>query len=324
LGRYEAKFLVDFYYTVQDNRIRSDAQVREHSESGEPNKVVEWCGENFRVFENNIKNALNAFSDSYIVGQWMRSICGIGPVISAGLLAYIDIKKAPTYGHIWRYAGLDATVIWPNKDSLDKWFDVYVPEGHNPHDTIKLACTYFGRNYDTLVRYMTPEGKTLPTINNQTLKKAIMRRPWNAELKVLTVFKLGECFVKVQGNEKDFYGQIYRRRKDRELEMNLDKKFKDQADRQLAEKKIGKTTDCYKHLKEGMLPPAQIHARARRYAVKLFLAHLHHVMFEDFNGHKPRIPFPFEKLRHDEKHYIPVPNWPSGDYEGRKLTELID
>jgi hypothetical protein len=36
------------------------------------------------------------------------------------LLARIDIVKAPTAGHIWRYAGLDPTVRW-NKGEKRPW-----------------------------------------------------------------------------------------------------------------------------------------------------------------------------------------------------------
>jgi hypothetical protein len=46
------------------------------------------------------------------MGIWAREICGIGPVISSGLIANIDITKAPTVGHIWRYSGLDPTSKW--------------------------------------------------------------------------------------------------------------------------------------------------------------------------------------------------------------------
>jgi hypothetical protein len=46
------------------------------------------------------------------MGKVMKEIKGIGPVISAGLLAHIDINKALTPGHIWRFAGYDPTASW--------------------------------------------------------------------------------------------------------------------------------------------------------------------------------------------------------------------
>jgi hypothetical protein len=51
------------------------------------------------------------FGSTTVLGQWCRSICGIGPVITAGLLAHID-NQAPTAGHIWNFAGLNPNVTW--------------------------------------------------------------------------------------------------------------------------------------------------------------------------------------------------------------------
>ena len=45
-------------------------------------------------------------------------------------------------------------------------------------------------------------------------------------------------------------------------------------------KKVGKGTEAYKHYSKGMLPPAHVHAMARRQVVKLFLAHWHEEMYE--------------------------------------------
>ncbi len=58
-----------------------------------------------------------------------------------------------------------------------------------------------------------------------------------------------------------------------------------------------------------MLPPAErIQLRAQRYAVKLFLAHLHHVWHEIAFGTPPPKPFVIEHM--GRAHYIAPPNWP--------------
>lgn len=111
----EARFLVDAYYQMQQDRIRAAHQMRTLEEAGEPNQVLDWLFANTEVLEKNIKAALGKYSQANPVGQWAESIVGIGPVISAGLLAHIDITKAPTVGHIWRFAGLDPTVVWKEK-----------------------------------------------------------------------------------------------------------------------------------------------------------------------------------------------------------------
>lgn len=112
LSDAEARFLVDAFYTMQNNRIRAGNQIRALTKSEEPHETLNWLESNADVLERDMKRALDAYSDSAIVGKWAKSIVGIGPVIASGLLAHIDITKAPTVGHIWRFAGLDPTVKW--------------------------------------------------------------------------------------------------------------------------------------------------------------------------------------------------------------------
>ena len=64
------------------------------------------------------------------------------------------------------------------------------------------------------------------------------------------------------------------------------------------EKKIGKDTDAYAAYSQGRLPPAHIHARAKRYAIKLFLAHLHHKMYMEHYGKEPPLPYAIAHLDH--------------------------
>jgi len=69
--------------------------------------------------------------------------------------------------------------------------------------------------------------------------------------------------------------------------------------------KIGKATEAYGHYSSGKLPPAHIHARAKRYAVKLFLSHWHHKAYEFHFGKPPPFPYPIAFLGH--AHFIALP-----------------
>ena len=240
----EARFLVDYYYIAQEDRKRSTNQVRALDESKEPNAVIDWLASQSKGLEEQIKKALDSYTESHAMGAWMRQIVGIGPVISAGLLAHIDIEKAPTVGHIWRYAGLDPTSKWEKGQ----------------------------------------------------------KRPWNAGLKTLC-WKAGQSFMKFSGRDDCYYGHVYRERKNFEIARNERGDNKELAE-QLKEK-VGKTTEAYKHLSNGVLPPGQIDARARRYAVKLFLSHLHGAWYETHFGTKPPLPYPIAHLGH--VHFIPSP-----------------
>jgi len=249
LGRREARYLVSMYYRMQRDRIRDAHQVRAAEEHAEPHAALEWLQDRHETLEAQIKRALGYYAEGHEVGRWMLSIVGIGPVIAAGMLAHIDITKAPTVGHIWRFAGLDPTLKWEKGQ----------------------------------------------------------KRPWNAELKTLC-WKLGESFVKSSGHESSFYGPIYAARKKLETERNEAGAFAEQAAAALAAKRYRADTVARKAYEEGKLPAARIHLRATRYAVKLFLSHLHHVWYEVEFRMPPPKPFVISHMGHVD--YIPPPNWP--------------
>jgi hypothetical protein len=233
----EARFLVDNYYQMQRSRIRAAGQTR--SMPDEPHETLTHLSIQSLKLEGQTRIALQAYVEAHPVGQWLIGITGIGPVISAGLLAHIDIEKAPTVGHIWAFAGLDPTRAWE-------------------------------------------KGK---------------KRPHNASLKVIC-WKAGESFVKNSNRETCFYGHLYKQRKEFEQKNNEAGLLAEQAAKTLAARKIGKETEAYKSYIAGRLPPAHIHARARRWAVKLFLASLHTVMWFQRYGTLPPLPYPITQLGH--------------------------
>lgn len=132
------------------------------------------------------------------------------------------------------------------------------------------------------------------------------KRPWNARLKTLC-YLAGESFVKVSNNEKDYYGKIYRIRKEYETAKNENLEYAEQAEKKLKDFKIGKNTEAYKWYSQGKLPPAHINMRAKRYAVKMFLSHLFMVWYEIVHKVKPPKPYAISILGH--AHEVPIPNW---------------
>lgn len=243
LSAAELRLLVANYYQAQEMRKRSDMQLR-HIGDKEPLWISSYMAEAFSDIEKQIAKAL----DGVLVGSvvaWIRAQRGIGPVITAGLMAHIDINKAPTVGHIWRFAGLDPTLEWKKGE----------------------------------------------------------KRPYNADLKQIC-WHLGQCLMK-QSNDPDcFYGKLYRQRKQFEIQRN---EAGGNAERAKTFKvSAGATKPVKNKLKDGKLPDFNIDARARRYAVKIFLSHLHAVWhFDHFKRHAP-LPFVIEHGGH--AHVIEIPH----------------
>lgn len=122
----DARWFVDTYYTLQDQRIRSGHQLKQQVKIQEPHRLTDWVAEGMEKFEQLSLTALNEFAKSYSVGLWLQSQFGIGPVLSAALLSMFDIRKAPKAGQFNRFAGVDPTLKWlgkkGSKDLLESIF----------------------------------------------------------------------------------------------------------------------------------------------------------------------------------------------------------
>lgn len=277
----DARFLVDNYYDAQKRRIRGGNQVKglnrdavKTGHDAEPHEALKYMLSSAVIMEENIKKILGWYVETHPMAWFFENTLGIGPVLAAGLLAYIDIDQCPTVGHIWSFAGLNPTVTWEKGQ----------------------------------------------------------KRPWNTNLKTIC-WKIGDSFVKLSGRADSPYSKLYKERKAQEWAKNLAGDFQDEAARSMAVKKYGKTTDQFAWYTgqcdpvkvralldecktitaaavkgDGgfpMLSPGHIDARARRYAVKMFLSHFHECWFrQHFNEEPPR---PYGLAIAGHAHYMPPP-----------------
>lgn len=245
----DARYAVDLYYQLQEYRIGAAAQIR--SSEGEPNALLLALCQAMQRLERTTGTALGHFAAEHREGRWAQSICGIGPVLSAGLVAHVDVKTSANVSKLWSFAGLNPTQKWSRGE----------------------------------------------------------KRPWNARLKVLA-YKIGESFVKVQGNPRDIYGRFYAERKAREIARNEAGLFAEQAAAVLAARRYSHDTIAYASYSAGKLPPAHLHARARRYATKLFLSHYWMVAYECAHGAPAPAPWIVSPEGGGHVDLIAVPGWP--------------
>jgi len=120
MDREASRSVVDLYYRVQEHRIALAGQVRSLAKEGRSVEIPTHFLDQMTNLEKSIIPALHAFAQSYTVGRWALAQHGIGPVLAAGLIAHIDINKAPTAGHVWSYAGLNPNQVW-EKGQVRPW-----------------------------------------------------------------------------------------------------------------------------------------------------------------------------------------------------------
>ena len=267
LEKEEVRDLVIRYYQVQKTRIAQSNRTKALLKAGKSAKLSAWLAGQYKLQERVIQRVMDYWTDRFTAASWAKAQVGIGPVLAAGLVAHVNVHRQTTPSKLWRFAGLDPTVSW-----------------------------YKGQ-----------------------------LRPWNARLKTVC-YLAGESFVTWRKKPKCFYGHLYQFRKDLEWQRNLAGQYSAQA-LGLASK-FDKKTESYQWYSgafkgveqtdkgpkgipaedgEGipMLPPGQIHARARRWAVKIFLVHLWMMAYVEEFGKQPPMPWVIEHGGHRD--FIPIP-----------------
>ena len=138
MSRGEAEKVVRAYYEFQKVRMAQAAKLRslQKDEVGCKAPILSSFLDCTEVLEGQIRNSLKYFALNREVGQWALGICGIGPVLSAGLIAYIDMDVAKTPGHIYSFAG-----IHPGVPKMEKG----KKRAYNP--ALKVLCWKIGQSF---------------------------------------------------------------------------------------------------------------------------------------------------------------------------------
>lgn len=334
------QFLVNYYYQVQKDRIRLQAQVKKKTESTEPNAFLMALFKNMRTFEFDIKGAMSEHNRRHTETIWLESIVGIGPVIAAGLYSQLDATDHPYFGQFQRYAGLDPTLKWLGKEKATKIVKSVVKEGGMiDREQLASIAAAAGRKLQWFEEKFGDQKWT-----TATAAKILAKPPYNTDLKTLR-WKLGESLVKTCNKKESQYGKFYLQKRILDWQKNLNGNLVGQAQEKLREFNIDTKTEAYRWYAGGydprdykgpippiektkdaegklkvkillptvetgkgiqMLPPAHINSRAARYATKMLLSHYHEVAY--FAKYKIIPPAPWIIEHGGHKDYFAVPN----------------
>lgn len=307
----EVSSLVSTYYTIQDQRIRTGNQLSRFQAQDKPAEAIEQMFSFFESMEERIKNLMEIWvtRTDNPVANWLYSICGIGPVLTAGWIANIDITRCRSSGAIMRYIGMEPTVKWHTdadkiriviNDVLDKQSKKKID-----YDVIVEVCSTIGHSLPLTENFLTNVKKyeDYSKVKRDDLISAIKLCPFNQDMRKLA-WKTWQSFMKVQNSSKDTYGKLIAQRKAWENEKNERLEYKELAEE--GAKRVGSSTDAFKYYSEGKLPPAHILMRSGRFCIKIFVSHLHAMLYwHHYNALPPR-PYAMAILNH--KSYIKIPN----------------
>ena len=308
----ELRSIIDRYYQTQDKRIVLENQIRaikqgkdSASEFDPVNpltcSILEWDLNQEKEKEASYKTILDKMTDNNTVTKWIKSITGIGPIFAAALYAYLDVTKCSYASGFHQYAGLnDNNRPWISSAKAKEIVDAVIGSGDITDDGLIEIAAMTGWKVDYLKKrcYTMDEEGNITGTSKKNLQNAICMPPYNKNLKTI-MWNIGESFVKVQ-NRGSLYGRLYAERKAYETAKNERGEYAEQAARELASKNYSKSTDAYAAYVEGKLPKGHINARAKRWAVKLFLSHVFEEMYREEYHKLPPMYYALEHMDHHD------------------------
>lgn len=116
-GIMQIKKLVLSYYRAQRYRLALESQARMLGRQGDPVDVLLEIARRVKEVERAHVAPLKQFCQQSEAGRWLLGVYGIGPVLAAGLLAWIDPEKMHSHYSLWCYAGLA-----PGKETGNRFY----------------------------------------------------------------------------------------------------------------------------------------------------------------------------------------------------------
>ncbi len=182
--------LVDTREQVQKTRIQFGNRLAVLADGGDAGsrgqiEAARFFTEQFEGFEARLNEIIIKEVREHPIFEYLDLIRGVGPMLSARLIAMIDITRAPHVSSLWRYAGLGVTDGKADRHQ----------KGKRSHFNSRLKKTMYliGRSmlmsnspYRTIYdrakeRYMAREGITKGHANNmarRVMVKVFLQHLW--------------------------------------------------------------------------------------------------------------------------------------------------
>ena len=106
--RSEIVYLIRQYYQVQNHRIAFGGQIRALKEAKMKLGPLQGYFDTLHKIEKDISTHLaESVKKEEIWIDYLKKVKGVGPIMGAGLINLIDIKKARHISSLWKFAGFD-------------------------------------------------------------------------------------------------------------------------------------------------------------------------------------------------------------------------
>lgn len=175
----EVRYVVETYYDIQQVRNQNGNRAKRLEREGLPAELMGVLTAGMEDVEKHIRKVMKKWALARPLGEWAMQIVGIGPVISAGLMAWLAQSTGRHPSSFWRYAGLMPGQRRQRNKKLD----------YNPK--LKTLCWKIGsslvmqsNNPDSLYGRLYRERKAYETAKNEAgdysdqAEKSLAEKSW--------------------------------------------------------------------------------------------------------------------------------------------------
>lgn len=273
MSNREARFMVEDFYRWVGLAQSSRDHRRILDKENLVNDSIGFMTKQIRNMRDQYRDILDIWSEQFPSAKWAKSIRGVGPVISAGLAAYVDIDKCHNISSLWKYAGQT-----PNSRPMTLIeLDVLIQQAMDQYgrditeDHVIWIAQQVGKDEEKLLAFSKSKYRGLTW---SKFTRAIRYPTYNKMLKRIMT-STGNCFIK----HPSLYHDLYMARKHKEIAANALGQYEKVARTQFERFNYQPGTYAYDAYSTGKLPESHIIARAKRHAVKIFLAHYYMVTY---------------------------------------------
>ena len=305
----ELKFLIKLYQDNQKTRIGTGNRAGSKERKGETAHLVRFFEDELYTLEKEVAKVIKYYvrNEPTGVAKWLLAHSGIKEMTAASWMVGVDIHRATTPSHIYRYCGMDPNMKWMSQEQAKAWMKEQ--DTDDPWELLARFAQQYQRRFDTLARQAQYDGQgNKREVTKQVVAATMVRRPYSVPMKTLA-WQTATWMVRTHNNkEPSEYLPYYYMWKEQEERANERLEFADQAQWYLDNVKIrNKANKAY--YKQGKLPPRHIENRVKRKLVKLFISHFHEHYYALVHGELPARPYVFEHLGHTDEIHPPVMHW---------------
>jgi hypothetical protein len=308
MSKREVCFLLEAYNTWLGlyQATRAHRKILEEESLKQDN--IKEIHRSVRRLRNSISTFLGIWVENYPTAKYFKdNIGGVGPVIAAGLAAYIDIDKCKNhYSSLWKFAGQNPNSRPPIQkiadeiiqEALDKFEHKHGDNPARPHeDHMRYIASKIERPYKKFAKMCsTTKGKT----TWPKLYTAMKRPQYSIPLRRICL-SLGNDIIK----HKSIYQDLFRERYMKEYKKNENGDYAKVARKCLRDFNHDKRKQAYKCYIQGKLPDGHLRNRAKRWSVKVLLAHYYMIEYYIRHGKAPPDVYALDVLNGKRKIHVP-------------------